>query len=282
MNPSGLRFFLLLAASIFLVFLAPATQASVDRNHREVLIVFVEGDVRLSRGHANHPDLKLPWEAPQTGQPIEQGFALATGNGRAEIEFENGSTVFLAENSLLLFAKLSSSGDRIITHVALPTGSATFWVPSAAESFFIETATDKVQIIGPETSSLRFDAYLDATGITPLGGKLGSIKGAPTLQVASGKTVFFQGGAVLSAPEPDENLPWKESADGTPDPEVKFENYPFRAGEQRLVRSDWDQWVEARLQEKKNDYGRSPQSLSALFSLARINGPLFARRLLSL
>jgi hypothetical protein len=33
--------------------------------------------------------------------PIEVGFSLVTGSGRAEIEFEDASTLYLGENSVL-------------------------------------------------------------------------------------------------------------------------------------------------------------------------------------
>jgi FecR protein len=253
MNARGLRFFPFLVACLFLVSLAPGAPTSPDSRDRDVRVAFVQGDVRLSRGHHNHTDLKQPWESAQPGEAIERGFALATGNGRAEIEFDNGSAVFVVENSLLLFAELPPPGNRIVSRMTLATGSATFWVESPAESFSIETPTDKVQIQGPQTFSLRFNAYLDATAITPVGGKLDNVapKGTPNLQVDNGKTVFFQGGAILSAPDSGENLPWKESADGTPDPEMKLENYLFRPREQQLLGRDWDQWVETRVQEKQ-------------------------------
>ena len=85
MNARGLRFFPFLVASPFFVSLASGAPASPESSDRDVRVAFVQGDVRLSRGHHNHPDLKQPWESAQPGEAIEQGFALATGNGRAEI-----------------------------------------------------------------------------------------------------------------------------------------------------------------------------------------------------
>jgi len=216
MKPGGLWFFPFLPVSVLLASLAPAAPASTDRDNREVRISFVWGDVRLSRGDGKHPDLNQSWEEAQSGQLLEQGFAVATGSGRAEIELENGSTVFLAENSLLLLRKLSFPGERVVTDMTLPTGSASFWLQMAeGESFLLETPTDKMHFSGPHIFFLRFDAYLDATAITPLGGKLGELvrKDTPNLTIGQGQTVFFQGGGVLLPPPPDsdETLPSNDS-----------------------------------------------------------------------
>jgi len=40
--------------------------------------------------------------------PIHQGDAVATDNGRAEVEFESGNIAFLAQNTVLEFYDLSS------------------------------------------------------------------------------------------------------------------------------------------------------------------------------
>ena len=114
--PPG-RFLSFLAVSTLLFCSAPSAFASDDTDAREVRISFVDGDVRLSRGDGKHTDLNKPWEQAQGGELLEHGFAVATGIGRAEIEFENGSTVYLAENSLLLFTELSAPGDRIVTRL---------------------------------------------------------------------------------------------------------------------------------------------------------------------
>ena len=52
-----------------------------------VRISYAEGDVRVSRGTRG-----ATWETAVTGLPLESGFNLVTGKGRAEIEFEDAST----------------------------------------------------------------------------------------------------------------------------------------------------------------------------------------------
>jgi hypothetical protein len=292
MKLSGLRFFPFLLVPVVLIALPPVAPASTDHT-REVHLRVVQGDVRLSRGDGKHPDLKKPWEAAESGELIEPGFAVATGNGSAEIEFENGSTAYLAENSLLLFRELSSPGERIITGMALPAGTATLWLqPAAGESFSIETPTDRVQFPGPQTVFLRFDAYLDATAITPIGGKLQHLvrRGMPNFQIAIGETVFFRAGAVLPSPHssasfsPDDSifsdsallpqaratiemlrdsgmLPVSlspqgyarvEPAGGQSVSYLQSETVQAVLRAQGLVGHDWDVAVEARVEQKKN------------------------------
>jgi hypothetical protein len=292
MKLSALRFFAFLFVSIPLIALAPVAPASADHNTSEVRLSHVQGDVRLSHGDGKHPDLKKPWVAAQSGELIGQGFAVATGNGSAEIEFENGSTAYLAENSLLLFRELSSVGERIITGMALPTGTATFWMqPADGESFSIETPTDRVQFPGPQIIFLRFDAYLDATAITPIGGKLQRLvrRDMPNLQIATRDTVFFRRGAVLpslhstaifspddsiftdsvlvpqaratvemlrdsgvlpASPAP-QNLSGVASAGKPAYTFLQSETVASRLQASALVGADWDDWVEAREEEKK-------------------------------
>ena len=210
MKPANIRFFSLLAISIFSVALPSALRGSSDLVSREVRISQVQGDVRLSRGDGKRINLQQPWEEAETGQLLEQGFAVATKKGSAEIDFEDGSTVFLAKNSLILFPELSTSNDRITTHVSLPTGSAAFWLQLGEnDAFSIETPTDGIHFLDSHDYFLRVDAYLDSTGITPLGAKIDNVsrKGAPSLLIAMGKTLFFRAGSIVAVADSRPSFP---------------------------------------------------------------------------
>jgi hypothetical protein len=177
----------------------------------------VQGDVRLSLGDGKHPNLTQEWQQAEAGVLIEQGMSLATGDGRAAIEFEDGGNVYLAENSLLLFKQLSQDGDRSITRISLVTGSATFSLqPVSNQSFFLETPTDKIEIPAPDTFFARMDSYLDATAITPQGDKGERVvrRGLPILQITKGQTMFFQAGGVIWLPQdnpPSFPVDWKSA-----------------------------------------------------------------------
>jgi FecR protein len=208
MKPSGLRLIPFFASLILLNTVAPrnaGAHASDEDALRDVRLSHVEGDVRLSRGDGKRVNLKRGWEDAQSGEPIEQGFAVATVKGTAEIEFENGSTVYLAENSLLFLNELSSRNDRLTTQLSLPTGAAAFALQtSAGEIFSVQTPTDSIRFAQSHRYFLRLDAYLDATGLTPLGGNVASLArlSRPPLVVGYGSTILLQGGRILPAPQP--------------------------------------------------------------------------------
>jgi hypothetical protein len=74
--------------------------AAADSSHvRIIRLSLVQGDVRFARETHGDPlaDSKVGWEAAELNLPIRQGYVLATDNGRAEVEFENGAMAFLKE-----------------------------------------------------------------------------------------------------------------------------------------------------------------------------------------
>ena len=83
--------------------------ALADSHVRIVRLSMVEGSVRVDRGSGQ-------FEKAITNLPITQGMKLRTGyDGRAEVEFENGSTVRLAPESAIQFSDLSlrDSGTKV-------------------------------------------------------------------------------------------------------------------------------------------------------------------------
>ena len=66
-----------------------------------VRLSYVEGDVRVARGKEaekqleNVPGEATGWEQAVANLPLQTGYSLVTGTGRAEIEFEDASVVYL-------------------------------------------------------------------------------------------------------------------------------------------------------------------------------------------
>lgn len=190
-----------------LLYFTPLALAADNEEIREVRVSLIQGDVRLSRGDGKQLNLKKPWEQAQSGELIQQGFALATGNGRAAIEFENGSTVYLAENSLLLFVQLAADGNQTLTDLSLPSGTATFALQTGVtETFNIETATEQFQVNPSKSFFMRIDAFLDGAAITPEGDNIHIINRAdsslPNASLAKHQTVFIRQGRYL---KPDDS-----------------------------------------------------------------------------
>jgi FecR protein len=130
-----------------------------------VRISYAEGDVRVSRGKRG-----ATWETAVTGLPLETGFNLVTGKGRAEIEFEDASTLYLGENSALTFNDLHTTAGVPYTELALLTGTATLNLDEsiAGESFRLYTPTHSIAVYYPSQVYERVSSYLDALAITPV------------------------------------------------------------------------------------------------------------------
>jgi hypothetical protein len=181
-----------------------------------VRLSYVQGDVRFSRGDHKGPDLSKRWEAAVANLPILENYSIATGDGRAEIEFEYGSTVYLAENSVLLFGSLSVTDGVPYTEMELATGTATVsFHPIPKEGFNLLTPTEGVPFFRP--SLTRVDSYLDGATITTHRDNLESA------------TLRYSG-------RPDPRL--------TPGQVVELNP---------LARDDWDEWVAARVKRREAD-----------------------------
>jgi hypothetical protein len=197
-----------------------ASEAATLENNIDPEIVrlsYVQGDVRFSRGDRNGPDLAKSWEQATENLPILKGYSVATGEGRAEVEFESGSTLYLAENSVLLFQTLTVSKGVPSTELELVTGTATCSIHSIpTEAFDLATPTEHVAFIG--ASLTRVDSYLDGALVT-----------SDSDGWVDVKQTFM--GAVIRH---ERVLPWALGGldtSGTPD--------------------DWDDWVAARVEQRQ-------------------------------
>ena len=200
------------------------TQVKVDPEI--VRLSYVQGDVRFSRGDSKGPDLNKQWEVAIANLPILQNYSVATGDGRAEIEFEYGSTVYLAENSVLIFQTLTVRNGLPSTVLDLGTGTATVKVlPIPNELFDITTPTDRLRF--PSASFIRVDSYLDAMALTPQENGSMNINqmAGGTVRMVKGRTIAYRNGIPIQLGGVDHS--------GTP--------------------ADWDGWVAARVAQRETD-----------------------------
>ncbi len=159
---------------------------------------FADGDVRIERANDQTHSKDVTWEAATSGVPLAEGYSLVTGDGRAEIELEDASTLYLAPNSVLTFNELSTFEGVPHTEIALLSGTVTLHVhPNVpGESFVLRTPTDNLLTKYPSTSNLRLSSYLDGIGISAIHG--GSIEigltGASELPLPENQVMYFKGG----------------------------------------------------------------------------------------
>jgi len=165
----------------------------------------MEGDVRVARGAEGRKAKDAGWEKAVADLPLESGVSLVTGSDvRAEIEFEDASTVYLAPNSVLAFNELSSTGGVPRTELALLSGTMTLNVkPMApAEWFGVRTPTNGFSVRYPDTAYMRLGSYLDGMTLTSLRASVFHVEGAPPLPATGGTTLTFRPGhAPLQTPE---------------------------------------------------------------------------------
>jgi hypothetical protein len=162
----------LVLPSICLLFPSPApariAQPPIETYPQIVRINYVEGDVRINRGKQYEKETGGAWEKAVANLSLESGFSLVTGTGRAEIEFEDSSTVYLADNSVLFFNDLYTTGEIPYSDMSLLAGTATLQVDAniAGEKFIFRTLTGEETIRYPEGIHARISSFADGTAIT--------------------------------------------------------------------------------------------------------------------
>lgn len=221
--------FSLALAGMFLVQSPTASAKKAPGETTQPQIVrlgLAEGDVRVARDQQQGQARNADWEKAVTGLPLESGFSLATGSGRAEIEFEDASTLYLAENSVLVFNDLSTTGGTPHSEVALLSGTATLHIRPAfaGENFILRTPTDTLTVKFPDRSDLRVSGYMDAIAITPLAREtmLESLSTDRTLP--TGQTVYYRAGRRVA----------------------------FADQSNEAALADWDKWVAKRYAERES------------------------------
>jgi hypothetical protein len=160
-----------------------------------VRVSLVEGDVRIARGIENKRNKNAAWEEAEADLPIESGYSLVTGtDGRAEIEFEDASTMYLGENSVLHFNDLTTRAGVPHSEVALLSGTATLHIRPyvTGEVFLLRTPTDNMITKYPGIANIRISSYTDGTALTSMGQGELRIYGAQQQPLTPGQTLYFK------------------------------------------------------------------------------------------
>jgi hypothetical protein len=137
------------------------------------------------------------------GLPIETGFNLVTGKGRTEIEFEDASTVYLADNSVLSFNDLHTTNGVPYTNIALLAGTATLNVQHSLDTFVLLTPTARITPSRLRNSYFRITSYADGNAIAARANMPISFPGAsgPVMDKAGSGTLYYRGSTRVAAPD---------------------------------------------------------------------------------
>jgi hypothetical protein len=170
--------------------------AVADSSHARVIrLSVVQGDVRFTREAHGDPlaDQKAVWETAQANLPVRQGYVLATDNGRAEVEFENGAMAFLNENTVVEFFDLSLDDGARTTRLVLRQGSASFYVNPANGDYFSVTGGDfTVEASGK--GSFRINNFDDGSNVEVLTGHASVLHQKETTQLSKGMSLSMKAG----------------------------------------------------------------------------------------
>ena len=122
---------------------------------------------------------------------------VATDNGRAEVEFENGAMAFLKENTVLQFFDLSLKDGALTTRLVLLQGSASFYVNPAQGDYFSVTGGDfTVEANGRAT--FRVDNYSDGSSVADERGHLTVLHNERTTRLDKGQSFSMKASDELS------------------------------------------------------------------------------------
>jgi hypothetical protein len=186
----------ILCSSLLFALSAGIEPASADSSHARVIrLSLVQGDVRFTRESHGDPlaDQKAQWETAQANLPVRQGYVVATDNGRAEVEFENGAMAFLNENSVLEFFDLSLDDGARTTRLVLRQGSASFYVnPSSGDYFSVTGGDFTVEASGK--GSFRINNFDDGSNVDVLGGHASVLHKKETTQLSKGQSLSMKAG----------------------------------------------------------------------------------------
>lgn len=160
---------------------------SADDSHvRIVRLSEVTGDVGVYRG------LGEGYEKALLNLPITEGTELRTGDGFAEVEFEDGSTLRLAPSSIVEFTELErASSGATLTTANVVSGTVYVSLARTPDNYFLLTFADQKATLAP-SSHVRLFLLHDTASLAVLSGD--AVVETPTGAVADAKkkTVNFE------------------------------------------------------------------------------------------
>lgn len=194
------RFFLFFCA-LTLCCVGLSSDALADNSHaRIVRLSLVQGDVRFAPSFRDDPltDNNAGWQAAPLNLPIRQGYVVATDNGRAEIEFENGAMMFLGANTVVEFYDLSLSDGNRITRLVLRQGTSTTYVNPANGDYFSVTGGD-FTVEATERTTFRLDNFDDGSTVNIERGRANVLRDKKSTPLDKGQSLSVQAGGSSDA-----------------------------------------------------------------------------------
>jgi len=174
--------FLLVAAAC----VALALPALADSQARIVRLSDVQGSVQIDKNTG------LGFENAFLNLPITQGVKLKTrSGGRAEVEFEDGSTMRLVPGAIVEFSTLGlNDSGKHISVVNLVEGMAYVnWLGASGDQFTLNFSHEKIALDHP--AHFRVDTSTEVANLAVFKGEIEAEGPAGTVTVEKRKTATF-------------------------------------------------------------------------------------------
>jgi len=168
---------------------APAARGAELSHVRIVRLSYTAGDVqwRVDGGSS--------WQKAVVNTPLREGMELATRDGRAEVEFENGAIAWMASNTVMELSQLALDDGAKLSLLTVMQGTATFYVnPDRDDSFAVQAG--QLQIHPPGKARFRVDVFDDGASVSVMRGTADVDSRDTTFHVNSKRTLAFHSGEV--------------------------------------------------------------------------------------
>lgn len=205
MRSSSFRFFLLSLSILILTIACGAVRAADLSYARIVRISVVSGDVQVSRpGHSS-------WEPAAQNMPVMQGMTIGTNNGYAEVQFEDGSTAWISEDTLVQFTELALADGSRISKLTLGEGTLSLMTElHRGDTFSVSTSAETMTV--SKNSFFRIDCFHDGASVTVLAGELEVTSAGGTQALKKGQTLAYESKlktvSLKANPKPDDWDRW--------------------------------------------------------------------------
>ena len=192
------RLFSLLLAIGFVLLAQPA-KAQDYSNIRIVRLSFVEGTVEYQRPGQD-------WQDAGMNLPIQQGFALRTANGYAEVEFEDSLTLRLGTNATVEFTGLALQNGGRVTRLTFPQGTAIISA-KLKRTDALSVAAPNLNLNLPRDGRFRMDVSPTESWVTVFHGKVAVESHTGASSLLSGGHTLHLGASGSGSPEIAGNPP---------------------------------------------------------------------------
>lgn len=196
-----------LLSSTFLVvlFLAASLPSLADSHVRIVRLSYIDGGVQVSQ-----PGTQA-YQKAMTNLPIAEGMKLRTADdGKAEVEFEDGSTLRIVPDSAIQFSQLSlrDSGSKV-TSVEVIKGTAYLnFLGTKDAEFSVQFGQQKVEL--NHAAHLRIDLNGPNESVAVFKGLIDVSSPAGTEQVKKNQTLSFDASENSKLAKNIQDEPWDD------------------------------------------------------------------------